>query len=198
MTVLVEHLATESAQRRYLDTAQRNIDGFTVRAAHDEEGLRRKVTYLLPQSPDGGLIATHYLGAIEDGQLRGGAMIHAEYGHAVDLLASRDPAWTRERIVTLLQSRRTLSGLFVDEGLRGRGIGSALVAASIECARQEGARWLTGFMDEGNGSPDFYAARGFTVQAPNQPLPRLAPAFLPELHPRSLRGSWFYMDLDAA
>ena len=98
----------------------------------------------------------------------------------------------RERLVDVL----VLSPLSVGPGHQGRGIGSALVAAAIAAARGAGAPAL--FLE---GSPEYYAARGFRradelgFERPSARVPRAAfqVAVLPA-HEEWMTGRLVYCD----
>jgi putative acetyltransferase len=79
---------------------------------------------------------------------------------------------TRERLLDVL----VLSPLSVASSVQGRGIGTALVAAAIETARDLGGPAL--FLE---GSPRYYGARGFergSAHGFTRPSPRIPePAF---------------------
>jgi GNAT superfamily N-acetyltransferase len=169
---------------------QQNVAGFTAaKAAKEEATVRRQVTHILPRTPDGLLAAAIVLRAVDSsGTTVGVAVAHPPYAEAVEVTARLGIEYAQG----LLQSRRTLSGLAVREDARRTGVGRALVDAALTIAADEQALWMTGFMDERNGSPEFYESVGFTTMPRNTVVPRLTPFPLPEIHPSYVNGQWFY------
>lgn len=89
---------------------------------------------------------------------------------------------------------RILASLFVMPGERGRGIGSALLdAASLAVVRDQG-RYLEGFVDDRDGSADFYRRAGASVTPHNEPLPPRPPVNLKTTHYPGKDGHWFSVD----
>lgn len=94
------------------------------------------------------------------------------------------------------RERRIISGIAVSEDARGRGIGKALLQANETAANRQGASVIVGFMDDANGSPQFYRSAGYTVMPHNEPLPKRAGNFgLNERHDSGLNGYWFYKEI---
>lgn len=96
----------------------------------------------------------------------------AEVGGAVvgHVRLSRSWVDAREALVDVL----VLSPLAVDPAAQGRGVGTGLLAAAVEAARASGAPAV--FVE---GSPDFYAARGWergSAHGFGRPSPRIPDA----------------------
>jgi putative acetyltransferase len=111
----------------------------------------------------------------------------AVVGH---VLLSRSWVDARPALVEVL----VLSPLSVAPGHQGRGVGTRLVAAAIEGARQLGAPAL--FLE---GSPDYYSSRGFEPATPHgftRPSVRIPePAFqvaVLDRHEGWMRGALVY------
>ncbi|WP_270411792.1 GNAT family N-acetyltransferase [Microbacterium maritypicum] len=191
--VEIRSVSDDAEIRRIYKLAESCVSGFSAgRAASSERHERRRITRLLPVDSDGLIAGTRHIGAFRDGKLIAGAFVHPIYLEAIDRISN---GVAEETIRLMLASRRTLSGLAVLPEFRRKGIASRLVERAISIARRDGARWLTGFMDEKNGTPDFYRNLGFRVGERNRPLPPLAPANIREAHPRYVNGWWFHMDL---
>lgn len=170
-----------------------HVQGFVAsRAEKDDDRERRAVTHLLPKDGDGFLVSSVVLGALDaEGKLVGAAISHAPYAEADELVVQMG----EDRVRRLLESRRTLSGIATLPTVRRKGVASALLEASMQMARDEGAVWISGFMDEKNGKPHFYQAAGFNVLPRNQPIPPLPPVPFREAHPAYVNGQWFYQQL---
>lgn len=189
----VRRVEGEVNARLIYKLAEAHIAGFAARrAAHEEDRERRRITFFLPRDSEGLLARTRYFAAYDEDRLVGGALVHPLYLEAIELL---ERGADQNMIRLLLASRRTLSGLAVDPRYRRRGIASSLVGQAVADARADGVRWLTGFMDETNGSPEFYRQLGFQVGERNVPIPPLPPTYLREFHPGYVNGWWFHLDL---
>lgn len=189
----IREVVDETEARRIYKMAESCVAGFVARrAANEEQHERRKITRLLPIDSDGQIARTRYVGGFQDGKLVGGVFVHPVYMEAIEGQAN---GVDEELLRLMLSSRRTLSGLAVLPDFRRRGLASRLVERVASAARDDGARWLTGFMDEKNGTPDLYRELGFHVGERNRPLPPLAPAYVRESHPSYVNGWWFHMDL---
>lgn len=182
-------LTTQADLRRGFLFAEAQVIGVDARRAQREEDqTRRRVTRWLPPNPDGGLVAAYAVGAFVEDALVGTGVIHPLYQEALEL---HEQGASDDYLKQLLKSRRTLTCLAVLDTYRRAGIGRRIVQILADRALAEQARWVTGFMDERNGSPDFYRHVGFTIQQKNQPNPPLPPTFLREFHPRGVDGWWF-------
>lgn len=107
-------------------------------------------------------------------------------------LAVRDP----ERARALAQLHRVVAGLFVADAYRGDGLGTYLLCElAAGHALERGVRYLDGFVDDRNGSADFYRKAGLTVMAHNTGLPSRRPSLTALEHHQELDGHWFYLDL---
>lgn len=94
------------------------------------------------------------------------------------------------------RERRIISGIAVQKDARGRGIGKALLQENETAAKRQGASVVVGFMDDANGSPQFYRSAGYTVMPHNEPLPKSIGNFgLNERHDSGLNGHWFYKEI---
>lgn len=82
----------------------------------------------------------------------------------------------------MARAHRVLAALFVVPNFRGKGIASALLdVASLAVIRDQG-RYLEGFVDDHDGSADFYRRAGASVTSHNQPLPPRPPVNLKTTH----------------
>ena len=100
----------------------------------------------------------------------------------------------RENARHVAALHRVLASLFVVPDERGRGIGSELLdAASLAVVRDQG-RYLEGFVDDRDGSADFYRRAGATVTSHNEPLPPRPPVNLKTTHYPGKDGHWFSVD----
>lgn len=100
----------------------------------------------------------------------------------------------RENARHVAALHRILASLFVMPDERGRGIGSALLdAASLAVVRDQG-RYLEGFVDDRDGSADFYRRAGASVTPHNEPLPPRPPVNLKTTHYPGKDGHWFSVD----
>ncbi|MEV0869463.1 GNAT family N-acetyltransferase [Brachybacterium paraconglomeratum] len=100
----------------------------------------------------------------------------------------------RENARHVAALHRILASLFVVPGERGRGIGSELLdAASLAVVRDQG-RYLEGFVDDRDGSSDFYRRAGASVTSHNEPLPPRPPVNLKTTHYPGKDGHWFSVD----
>ncbi|MBM4574957.1 GNAT family N-acetyltransferase [Rhodococcus hoagii] len=75
---------------------------------------------------------------------------------------------------------------------RGQGHGAALIAEVEDRARHAGVFSLNGFVDLRNDSTGFYRRLGYTVLAPNTPIPPDVLLGLPTVHVPLWDGNWFY------
>lgn len=131
------------------------------------------------------LVATDRTGS----ELYGAAIIDST---PYDQIATSDP----HRARSLAQMHRTLSALFVDEAYRGSGLGTHLLRElAARQALAAGARYLDGFVDDRNGSVEFYRRAGATVMAHNTGLPPRPPSNTHLQHVTYVNGHWFYLDL---
>lgn len=92
-------------------------------------------------------------------------------------------------------SHRVLAGLYVVPEHRGSGVGSELLEAAAYDALSDGARYLDGFVDDRNGSAEFYRRAGAIVMEHNNGLPGRPPANVIQAHDPQYSGHWFYIDL---
>lgn len=95
-------------------------------------------------------------------------------------------------------AHRVLAGLYVVPEHRGHGVGAELLQAAAYEAVSDGARYLDGFVDDRNGSADFYRRAAAIVMGHNSGLPGRAPANVTQAHDPGYNGHWFYIDLWAA
>jgi len=116
----------------------------------DRDAVRRVVAAAFG---DDGLHVVELLGAL-DGAGRTRVDLVAEVDGAVVGHVRLSQSWVdaREALVEVL----VLSPLAVVPAAQGRGVGTALLAAAVEAARDAGTPAV--FLE---GSPDFYAARGW-------------------------------------
>jgi putative acetyltransferase len=119
-------------------------------APADREAVRRVVAEAFG---DEGLVIVELLGAL-DAAGRTRVDLVAEVDGAVAGHVRLSQSWVdaREALVEVL----VLSPLSVAPAAQGRGVGTALLAAAVEAARAAGVPAV--FLE---GSPDFYAARGW-------------------------------------
>lgn len=109
-------------------------------------------------------------------------------------LAAKEPDTAR----SFAKMHRIISGLFVVDEHRGRGLGTHLLRELAAMhALQGGARYLDGFVDDRNNSTDFYRHAGLTVMPHNTGLPARWPTNTPLKHVPQVNGHWFYLDLFA-
>lgn len=119
--------------------------------------------------------------------LCGAALLEPFYSE--DLLAQ-----DRDAGRLMARAHRVLAALFVVPNFRGRGIASALLdVASLAVVRDQG-RYLEGFVDDHDGSADFYRRFGAYVGAHNGPLPPRPPVNLKTMHYPGKDGHWFSVD----
>jgi len=119
--------------------------------------------------------------------------VHTRDGDRVvgHVLLTRSWIDAPDRLVEVL----VLSPLAVDPDAQGQGVGSALVAASLERADELG--WPLVFLE---GDPSFYAARGFVPGGPGfgSPSDRIPPvAFqvaILSAHEPTMTGRLVYAD----
>jgi putative acetyltransferase len=123
-----------------------------IRAATpaDRESVRRVVAAAF--ADDGQTVAAMVDALDAAGRVVAGLVAEVDGVVVGHVQLNRSWVDARERLVDVL----VLSPLSVDPGHQGRGIGTALVAAAIAAAAETGAPAL--FLE---GSPDYYAARGF-------------------------------------
>lgn len=107
--------------------------------------------------------SSRHFGAFLDGQLVGVVTIHF-----VPLLDQPD-----------FDSAYQLRGMATADGLRGQGIGRALLNACIEAAAQNGAQWI--WCNARTPAMGFYAQQGFKTQGGIFDIPTAGP------HVRMLR-----------
>ena len=116
--------------------------------------------------------------------LCGAALLEPFYGE--DLLAQ-----DRDAGRLMARAHRVLAALFVVPNFRGKGIASALLdVASLAVVRDRG-RYLEGFVDDHDGSADFYRRAGAAVTSHNEPLPPRPPVNLKTTHYPGKNGHWF-------
>ena len=89
---------------------------------------------------------------------------------------------------------RIVGSLFVVPDARRNGIARALLdAASLAVVRDQG-RYAEGFVDDRDGSAEFYRRAGAYVGGHNQPLPPRPPINLKTTHYPGKNGHWFSVD----
>lgn len=94
----------------------------------------------------------------------------------------------------IARTHYVLSALWVRDGVRGRGIGSALFEVATRLVVRSGGRYLDGFVDDRNESEGFYIRAGATVGAQDVGLPARRPTNVMGGHAPELHGRWFYVD----
>ncbi|KFD43959.1 hypothetical protein IU11_06525 [Cellulosimicrobium sp. MM] len=185
------YVQDEQDVRFVLEAAERAILGYD--ADHAERATARAQERLDalfeghgPAPAAGAIIA-----ATDDTQseLYGAIVLDTPYYAAI---AAADPHTAR----LFASAHRIVSGLFVVDGCRGMGVGTGLLREFAAMhALEVGARYLDGFVDDRNGSADFYRRAGLTVMPHNTGLPARRPTNSPLLHVKQVNGHWFYLDL---
>ncbi|MGP5292459.1 GNAT family N-acetyltransferase [Brachybacterium tyrofermentans] len=94
----------------------------------------------------------------------------------------------------MARAHRVLAALFVVPDERGRSIGSALLDVASLAVVGDGGRYLEGFVDDQDGSVDFYRRAGAYVGAHNESLPPRPPVNLKTMHYPGKDGHWFSVD----
>lgn len=173
---------------------QQAIEGVSAKRAEHDESRRRQEAYdYLPKDEAGLAFPPIWLGAYnESKRLVGALYMHVPYEEIHEI--AHDYGGT-ELARGVGKVRRTLASIAVVKEVRRTGLGTALLRAGESQAKQQGAIWVTGFMDERNGTPDFYASNGYTVLPRNTAPPKLEPFGIHEKHPGYVNGQWFYKKL---
>ncbi len=122
---------------------------------------------------DDGPIVARLVGALRDsGHVRAELVLESEGSVVGHVMLSRSWIDARAALVDVL----VLSPLSVAPEAQGRGLGTTLLAAAVEAARDLGAPAL--FLE---GDPGYYSSRGFAPATPRgfaRPSPRIPePAF---------------------
>lgn len=104
-------------------------------------------------------------------------------------LAELHPEIARQMATTHV----VLSGMFVVPQARRYGVGAKLIREATALVVHGRGRYLDGFVDERNGSADFYRAVGAQVGVRNEGLPERQPTRVSLAHPGN-NGHWFYFD----
>lgn len=163
------------------------------RAVHTESETRQRAFPYLPRDADGLTYSAIWRASYSPaGILQGGVYMHVPYDELLEMMSREGE---EDFVRGLGRTRRTLASIAVVEDSRRTGLGTRLLRAAEDEARSQGALWVTGFMDERNGSPDFYRTNGYQILARNRPLPELEPFPVREYHPRYVNGQWFYKKL---
>lgn len=171
------------------DTASQVIQGYgQLDAAAYRSGLQASIDTLFDDPAEAPAASVTYAAVEPDGGLYGAAIV--EVPHYAELQETNP-----ENAKLLAEYHRTLAALFVAPAMRRSGLGSQLMSVVTEMALREGARWVDGFVDDRNGSVDFYRANATHVQPRNTGLQARWPAQTGMVHPPKLDGHWFHYDL---
>lgn len=186
-------IVEEHHARFVYERAEKAIVGFEADGAlHAPARVQEQLDVLFEgngSAPD----AVTLIAATDDSgtELYGAVVLDAPY--YADL-AAKEPATAR----SFAKLHRIVSGLFVVDEHRGRGLGTHLLRELAAMhALQAGARYLDGFVDNRNGSTDFYRRAGLTVMPHNTGLPARWPTNTTLKHVPQVNGHWFYLDLFA-
>ncbi|WP_165788334.1 GNAT family N-acetyltransferase [Arthrobacter glacialis] len=172
---------------------QKEIEGVSAKRAEQTETISRRDAYdYVPKDERGQAFPAIWLGAYNVTEhLVGALYMHTPYEELLEIGNGFD----RDFAKGVGKVRRTLASIAVVEDMQRTGLGTALLTAGESQAKQEGAIWVTGFMDERNGTPEFYESNGYNIQPRNIALPKLEPFGVRELHPGYVNGQWFYKKL---
>lgn len=171
------------------DTASQVIQGYgRLDAAAYRSGLQASINTLFDDPTEAPDASITYAAVEPTGGLYGAAIV--EVPHYAELQKTNP-----ENAKSLAEFHRTLAALFVAPTMRRSGLGSQLMSIVTETTLRQGARWVEGFVDDRNGSADFYRTNATRVQAHNTGLPARWPAQTRMTHPPGLHGHWFHYDL---
>ncbi|MTG90927.1 GNAT family N-acetyltransferase [Cellulosimicrobium sp. BIT-GX5] len=181
----------EWAARIVYEAAERAIVGYDAHRAAADTSRRQDRLDKLFRGKGPAPAATAIVAATDDSgtELYGAVVLDTPYNAGAVI---QDLELGRQ----LARLHRIVSGLFVVDEHRGAGLGTQLLREEAAmCALVTGARYIEGFVDDRNGSADFYRRAGLTVLPHNTGLPARRPTNTPLTHESSVDGHWFYLDL---
>ncbi|MDZ5076101.1 GNAT family N-acetyltransferase [Nesterenkonia sp. HG001] len=190
MDFQISSVTSPSRQRKVHALAHQHITGYgspshvkRERATYERD---LRTAFSGESVPEGDFIGTV---ASDSGDLIGGVII--EHCAPRPLLRS-SPETGR----LYAQHHRNLSGMFVVPEYQGQGIASLLLETAYQVVREQGARYIEGFVDIRHPQAvRVYKHAGFTVTPLNQGLPPREPTQFTIHHPSGINGYWFYRDL---